>query len=129
MIFTKSIPTCDERKMAKQILLKEIDLMILFVNSAGINWLMQVHKQPWWITVLYKLLFHKIVYSNCGQNPWRTPLKKLNLISCRTSMCSANRCSSKFYLSTCGQISGKIAVKKLFFSKVTGFCPATLLKY
>ena len=54
MIFTKSISTCDERKMAKEILLKEIDLMIFFgqqfnlansvysfVNSAGINWLMQ----------------------------------------------------------------------------------------
>ena len=50
---------CDERKMAKEIL-KEIDLMIFFgqqlnlansaysfVNSAGTNWLMQVHKQPW----------------------------------------------------------------------------------
>ena len=52
MIFTKSISTCDERKMAKEILLKEIDLMILFVNSAGINWLMQVHKQPWSVTDL-----------------------------------------------------------------------------
>ena len=53
MIFTKSISTCDERKMAKEMLLKEIDLMIFFgqklnlansaysfVNSAGINWLM-----------------------------------------------------------------------------------------
>ena len=60
MIFTKSISTCDERKMAKEILLKEIDLMIffgqqlnvtnsayLFVDLAGINWLMKVHKQPW----------------------------------------------------------------------------------
>ena len=65
MIFTKSIPTCDERKMAKEILLKEIDLMIFFgqqlnlansgysfLNSTGINWLMQVHKQPWRVTVL-----------------------------------------------------------------------------
>ena len=56
MIFTESISTCDERKMAKEIL-KEIDLMIFFgqqlnlansaysfVNSAGINWLMQVQK-------------------------------------------------------------------------------------
>ena len=60
MIFTKSISTCDERKMAKEILLKEINLMIFFgqqlnlansaysfANSAGINWLVQVHKQPW----------------------------------------------------------------------------------
>ena len=60
VIFTKSISTCDERKMAKEILLKEIDLMIffgqqlnvtnsayLFVDLAGINWLMKVHKQPW----------------------------------------------------------------------------------
>ena len=52
MIFRKSISTCDERKMAKKILLKEIDLMIFFghqltftnstysfVNSAGKNWL------------------------------------------------------------------------------------------
>ena len=60
MVFTKSVSTCDERKMAKEILLKEIDLMIffgqqlnvtnsayLFVDLAGINWLMKVHKQPW----------------------------------------------------------------------------------
>ena len=65
MIFTKSISTCDERKMAKEMLLKEIDLMIFFgqklnlansaysfVNSAGINWLVQVHKQPWSVTDL-----------------------------------------------------------------------------
>ena len=65
MVVTKSISTCDERKMAKQILLKETDLMIFFcqqfnlansaysfVNSASINWLMQVHKQPWSVTVL-----------------------------------------------------------------------------
>ena len=52
MIFRKSISTCDDRKMAKKILLKEIDLMSFFgqqlthanstysfVNSAGINWL------------------------------------------------------------------------------------------
>ena len=64
MIFTKSISTCDEWKMAKEILLKEIDLMIffgqelnvtnsayLFVDLAGINWLMKVHKQPWWVAV------------------------------------------------------------------------------
>ena len=51
---------CVEQKMAKEILLKEINLMVFFglqvnlansaysfVNSAGINWLMQVHKQPW----------------------------------------------------------------------------------
>ena len=65
MVVTKSISKCDERKMAKQILLKETDLMIFFcqrfnlansaysfVNSASINWLMQVHKQPWSVTVL-----------------------------------------------------------------------------
>ena len=53
------------QKMAKEILFKEIDLMIFFgqqlnlansaysfMNSAGINWLMQVHKQPWCVTVL-----------------------------------------------------------------------------
>ena len=64
-IFTKSISKCDMRKMAKEILFKEIDLMIFsgqqlnladsaysFMNSAGINWLMQVHKQPWCVTVL-----------------------------------------------------------------------------
>ena len=46
-------------KMAKEILLKEICLIFFgqqlnlansaysFVNSAGINWFMQVHKQPW----------------------------------------------------------------------------------
>ena len=59
MIFTKCISTCDERNMAKGILLKAFDLIIFFgqqlnlansaysfVSSAGINWLMQVHKQP-----------------------------------------------------------------------------------
>ena len=59
-IFTKSISMRVEQKMAKEILLKEINLMVFFgqqvnlansaysfVNSAGINWLMQVHKQPW----------------------------------------------------------------------------------
>ena len=30
MIFTKSISTCDQQKMAKEILSKEIDLMIFF---------------------------------------------------------------------------------------------------
>ena len=64
LIFTKRISTYDERKRAKEIL-KEIDLIVFFgqqlnlanlaysfVNSAGINWLMQVHKQPCWVTVL-----------------------------------------------------------------------------
>ena len=59
LIFTKRISTYDERKRAKEIL-KEIDLIVFFgqqlnlanlaysfVNSTGINWLMQVHKQPW----------------------------------------------------------------------------------
>ena len=64
LIFTKRISTYDERKRAKEIL-KEIDLIVFFgqqlnlanlaysfVNSTGINWLMQVHKQPCWVTVL-----------------------------------------------------------------------------
>ena len=55
MVFTKSVSTCDERKMAKEILLKEIDLMIFFWPTT---------ESCEFSLFIYEFSWHKVAYAS-----------------------------------------------------------------